>query len=91
MNSKSLKGLAIDKETIIVFVVIFVVFATVMAFLLNVESGTADIYSDMDCRAECAKWMTTEPPCSGNVEEYPALNATFKKDTAKAKESCGCP
>ncbi|MCK4429364.1 MAG: hypothetical protein KAU95_03230 [Candidatus Aenigmarchaeota archaeon] len=91
MSGNKLKGLAIDKETIVAFVLIIIISVIVIAFLLKAQKGTEDIYTDMDLRAECAKWLTEEPPCLGEIERYPALNATFDGDADKARESCGCP
>ncbi len=87
MTENNLKGLAMDKETIIAFVIIIFVFIIVVAFLYKTfVPGTEIIYSDMELRAECGNWQVDE--CRGEV---PSKLSDIFEDDEKAKEFCNCP
>ena len=100
MKEFKLKGLAIDKEVIVIFIVIFIVFLIGLTFFLGIWNiSVPTILNQSNIQAECTKWQSSgDKPCSEGLDatkegepKYPALKEKYGVDLDMAREFCNCP
>ncbi|OYT42691.1 MAG: hypothetical protein B6U88_02940 [Candidatus Aenigmarchaeota archaeon ex4484_56] len=85
-----MKGLSIDKETIIAILVIIIVFIVVL-FVLFKTFKPGPIFEERNLSYECNRWLVNE--CQDEITEttYPALYAKYMNNIEQARVYCSCP
>ncbi|MBN2094538.1 MAG: hypothetical protein JW727_00670 [Candidatus Aenigmarchaeota archaeon] len=102
-----MKG-ALDKEFAVGLIIVFGVLVIALLFYFKfIKIGGLEIGNTQDLSAECARWVSTSPPCKEtnpietSLDSYPGLKAAYiatmppptdlRTALDMAKAFCSCP